>query len=451
MNVPSTPNALPEQTDAEYVLFLWQADQPPQAGVNYLHLLLNYRYGLTLQEAHSLPQATSQVQQFRSHIRCVVLFLDQEISRRSLAALNQRGQWPLFLLSPSSQVEQHRVRCQNLWNVFVFSWDDLFQEGTQPSLVQILLRELDRQGAGSLPLEGTTAPEDQQRKVANRLASVRCLPTLPEIVLHLMQLLSDPQTTIEDLEEVLSTDPAIVHRLLRVIHAPVFSGTRSNGQWTLKEVIVRLGLKQVGAIAQQIKLINTLVRPDDSLFDLRRFWEHSVGCAFIADRLYTRRLLPLSAAIDFDHYWIGALLHDIGKLILGFFFWPYFEQILARMLRPETPFHWVETRLDHAVTHEYLGQLLLAQARADQALVNAVATHNNTGRHPAPLVCLIHVADNLCKDLGLGYLPHEKGNYSSSVLATLRLMEEDMDPLKRALGETIVKEIQEVTRRCLSG
>lgn len=41
MNVPPAPNALPERTDAEYGLFLLQADKPQQVDVNVLHLLLN--------------------------------------------------------------------------------------------------------------------------------------------------------------------------------------------------------------------------------------------------------------------------------------------------------------------------------------------------------------------------------------------------------------------------
>jgi len=61
------------------------------------------------------------------------------------------------------------------------------------------------------------------------------------------------------------------------------------------------------------------------------------------------------------------------------------------------------------------------------------------------------VADNLCKDLGLGYLPHERGNYSASVLATVKLTGEDMDILQTALEETIVEDIQDVVHRCLSG
>ena len=303
-----------------------------------------------------------------------------------------------------------------------------------------------------LPVESDDVPAELlQKRVKERLKYVNTLPTLPEIVLRLTKLISDPETTADDLEELLSSDAAIVHKILQVVNSSSFSGTRGEGRWTLKEAIVRLGLKQVGAIAQQIKLINALVRPEDSQFDLRRFWEHSVGCAYIADMLCTRKLIPLSKPIEFDQYWISALLHDIGKLVPGFFVWDYFEEITNRMVSHHTSFQRAENRLEHEVTHEYLGQLLLLNSDVGTDFVTVAATHNSTGRHPSELVCLVHLADNLCKDLGLGYLAEEKGVYDASVLTTLGVTKDDIDGMGESLGDGVVGEIQELVSRCIEG
>ena len=126
----------------------------------------------------------------------------------------------------------------------------------------------------------------------------------------------------------------------------------------MSEIIVRLGLKKVGAIAQQIKMINSLVKPQDSGFDLRRFWEHSVGTAIIADKLYLGKKLPLKTAIEFNEYWIGSLLHDIGKLVLGFFFWEWFERVLEHVEKDNSSFRQAEARLGDLASHEHVGQLL---------------------------------------------------------------------------------------------
>ena len=49
-----------------------------------------------------------------------------------------------------------------------------------------------------------------------RLEQLDTLPTLPSIVLHIMRLISDPKTTMAQLEELLSSDPAIVLKVMQV-------------------------------------------------------------------------------------------------------------------------------------------------------------------------------------------------------------------------------------------
>ena len=184
-----------------------------------------------------------------------------------------------------------------------------------------------------------------QQRVNCRLRDLNTLPTLPEIVIRIMRLVNDPDTTTAELERLLSSDSAIVIKLLKVVRSPIFAGIgRSTDEWSLTDAIVRLGYKKVGGIAQQIKVINSFVSPRENEFDLRRFWEHSVGSALIADHLYTKRMLDINEKIDFSEYWIGALLHDIGKLVLGFFFGTGFTRG-ARMRAAPVPFREIESKM----------------------------------------------------------------------------------------------------------
>ena len=66
--------------------------------------------------------------------------------------------------------------------------------------------------------------------------------------------------------------------------------------------------------------MNSLVKPQESPFDLERYWMLSVSCALIADRPYREGTVKFARETPFNDYWIGSLLHDIGKLVLGFFF-----------------------------------------------------------------------------------------------------------------------------------
>lgn len=109
------------------------------------------------------------------------------------------------------------------------------------------------------------------------MKGLQTLPAIPEIVLRIMKLVNDPNCNVEALEKLLLNDPSIAQKLLRVVSSPVVFGAAKTGKWNLKEAMVRMGLKKTGAIAQHVKLMNTFVKPEDSRFDLRRFWEHSIG------------------------------------------------------------------------------------------------------------------------------------------------------------------------------
>jgi hypothetical protein len=191
---------------------------------------------------------------------------------------------PLFLIMPTKKLGIQRMACGGMKGVHFCAWEKAFSRAGA-SLQHMVGRPLEELGIGNLfqDMADTPYPVVQQR-VERRLRNLNTLPTLPEIIMRIMRMVSDPQTTAEQLDKVLCTDPAIVMKLLQVMRSPVFMGTAGRaGKRTLQEVITRLGLKKVGAIAQQVKMINSLVRPEESDFDLKRFWEHSVGSAIIAD------------------------------------------------------------------------------------------------------------------------------------------------------------------------
>ena len=78
-----------------------------------------------------------------------------------------------------------------------------------------------------------------------------------------------------------------------------------------------------------------------------------------------------------------------------------------------------------------------------------VGTHHSLGETPGDLACLLHLANNLCKDLGLGYMADEKGQYSQVVLKALKMEEEDIETLKETLAEDTVDEVKSMVEQCL--
>jgi HD-like signal output (HDOD) protein len=434
----------------DYALIVRQQGKPQQFLTRYLTLLLNYRYGLEAIVADRPGEGVNLLRQHRNRIRCAFFIHNQRFdSKRLVASLNLDGAIPLFLLLPRILVEGHRILYKGMPNVFFCSWENAFgQKGL--TLHKAITVVFSKEGVGNLGEEVENLPLAASGQVLeHRLQHLRTLPTIPELALRIMRMTEDPQATVEDMEQLVTRDPAIVFKLIQVVNSPVFAGTVQRTNWPLKEALVRLGRKQVGAIALQIKLMNSLIKPGDSQFDMIRFWRHSVGCAVIADRIYKNGMIQLPEEIPFDDYWIGSLLHDIGKLVLGFFFWNQFEDVVKKMDSDQLTFREAERGLGDLVNHEYLGRLLLQRSKASDQLVEVVGTHDTPGETPTPLVCLVHLATNLSNELGLSYMPQEKTDYSAAVMQQLGIDPSGIARQAESFSEQAIKEIDELVEGCL--
>lgn len=446
MTSTSSPSA-----GQDFGLLVLEEGKPQQVLAKFLNLMLNYQYGLSIAVAPDLAKASSLLGDSSLQIRCACLIQSVEISSPiALKALTREGTIPLFMVLPTKKLGAQRLACSGMEGVHFCAWERAFSQ-TAASLQHAVGEVLEEQGIGNLlrDIDGVPYAEVQQQ-VERRLRNLNTLPTLPEIIMRIMRLVNDPKTTPDQLDQVLCTDPSIVMKLLQVMRSPVFSGTGGRtAKWTLKEIITRLGVKKVGAIAQQVKMINSLVKPDESDFDLKRFWEHSVGTAIIADKLYTDRLLGLKSEIEFNEYWIGSLLHDVGKLVLGFFFWDWLERVEHHRAQEDSTFRQAEADLGDVASHDQVGRLMLLNADMGAEVVSAVAGHHHPGDETTDLMCLVHLADNLSKDLGLGYLPGEEGTYNEAVLAHLDLSESRLNEIREALAQDIVEEIRTVAGQCM--
>jgi HD-like signal output (HDOD) protein len=430
----------------EFALIILQEGKPQRLLLNFIRLMLNYKYGLNMEVVPDLLEAAQRFRRKGESICSVFIIQSEPVSLRSVVpVLTRRGAIPLLLLLPAAQVDELRPASAEVGNVFLCAWQEAFKT-TDASLAGITTVAFEANGIGSLP-EALRQKDAFTEHLKTRLKSLTTLPTLPAIVLRIMTLIRNPEATMDQLETILCRDPAVVLKVMQVVNSAAFSGDREQ-RWTLKDALVRLGLKQVGAIAQQIAMINSFIKPQESQFDLRRFWEHSVACAVVADRLCSGKLVTLEEEIPFDEYWLAALLHDIGKLVQGLFYWEVFEQMLTQM--GKKPFREVEEQFG-VVDHESIAELILTKADMNSAIVQGVALHHSIGEPPNPLARLLYLADNLSKELGLSSLPDEPVKYDKTILDSFKLGREDVQQLKESLEESVIEEVKKMVDQCLGG
>jgi hypothetical protein len=87
--------------------------------------------------------------------------------------------------------------------------------------------------------------------------------------------------------------------------------------------------------------------------------------------------------------------------------------------------------------------LLLLKADLGPEITEWVAIHDSA-TSPDSLFHLLHIANNLCKDLGLSYPQESAGCYSPEILSSLSLSEDDIASLRDNVGAELVAEVKEL-------
>lgn len=274
---------------------------------------------------------------------------------------------------------------------------------------------------------------DQQRVVKEAVAEISHIATLPEITLKIIQLVEDPDATAQDLNKIITNDPALGARILKVVNSAFYGLPGQIG--SLNRAIVLLGLNAVKNIAIAASLAK-LFRGGQICpgFNARDLWTHSVAVAT------GTRLLADKAGLGLpDEAFLGGLIHDLGIMILMQVRRAKFAEIIAKsQAEPQTPLRQIEQTVLGA-THEQFGAGLCQAWKFPQSFSYVTGYHH----HPmelAPqhrtLTTVVYVADVLASNLKLGFSRSvESAQVPADWLEQVRLTPQKLQEVASTLPE----------------
>ena len=142
-----------------------------------------------------------------------------------------------------------------------------------------------------------------------RLEFCTNLPSPPVVALRVIELARDPDVDIGMVSDVISTDPALAAKVMRVANSPIYALRRKTE--TLHQAITLLGLNGTLMLALSFSLAATMHNHADQGFDYRHFWRRSLASATCA-----RRLGVISKLRAKEELFLASLLQDIGMLVI---------------------------------------------------------------------------------------------------------------------------------------
>jgi HD-like signal output (HDOD) protein len=160
-----------------------------------------------------------------------------------------------------------------------------------------------------------------------------------------------------------------------------------------------IGTQQLQSLALAVSVMEVFTGIPEDLVNMKTFWQHSIACGITA-----RALAVYRREANVERVFAAGILHDVGRLVMCTAIPQIFTGMLVACRQEEALlFRMEEERL--GFTHAEIGGRLLEKWRIPASIAEPVACHHcpETARKFPLEAAFIHLADIICKSLGLGF------------------------------------------------
>lgn len=232
-------------------------------------------------------------------------------------------------------------------------------------------------------------------------AYIQKMPSLPTTVAKVLDVCNNPKTSPGDLNQVISLDPVLVGRVLKLINSAYYG--LGQQVTSLVRAIIMLGINTVKNLALSTAVLRNLTsKKDFQALDMEGFWRHSL-CVGVAAKVLARKRNVDSKLLD--EYFTAGLLHDIGKIPLNAVLSHEYVQAIADSDRRQISLHLAEANalgIDHAAA----GTMIVKAWKLGGAIGDAVAWHHNymayEGEHK-DVVYIVALANRFASVMEIGF------------------------------------------------
>jgi putative nucleotidyltransferase with HDIG domain len=231
----------------------------------------------------------------------------------------------------------------------------------------------------------------RETKLNTILTKVKSFPTMPGAGVKMLALLEEPDTDVTEIEDILRYDPGLTANVLKLANSAYFGIPSKIG--SLKQAVLLLGLKRLMqlVVASCVSAIMDTSVPGYNL-PAGDMWRHAIAVSLAAEALVRGK-----KRIDTEDVFTPALLHDVGKLVLGAFVKEELEAIES-IAAKGVPFVVAENMI-LGTDHAEIGARILASWNLPPDIINAVRWHHDPDSPDVSSVQVdvVYLANLLCQ------------------------------------------------------
>ena len=268
------------------------------------------------------------------------------------------------------------------------------------------------------------------------------LPTLPVVVDRIISVASDPNTTTEELADIVSYDQGMTNKLLKLANS-IYYAQRTKVE-TIKRAITVIGFDEIIGIALGMSILSSFSDKTGLSLDMKALWIHGIGCA-TASKDLAKRTNPAIASKIF----VPALLHDMGKVMFSVYFKDEYRKVRHLAMENKKQLYFAENavfKMDHAM----LSALLMKRWNFPNSILLPCRFHHAPESAPVKFkhyALIINLADYLTQKAGIGHsgnpVPGAVKNIFSKLGISEAIVKLILDQLKRKEAE--IKDFFKIT------
>ncbi|MDD3436130.1 MAG: HDOD domain-containing protein [Candidatus Gastranaerophilales bacterium] len=217
------------------------------------------------------------------------------------------------------------------------------------------------------------------------LNTIKELPAMPNVIMHALNVMKDPDSSAKELAKVISYDQSLSTKVLTLVNSAYYGFSQQ--VTSIARAIALIGMSKAKNIIITVAMRPMLMNQGD-----KELWKHSiktaVGCEYIAKSL---------KIMDADEAFVIGFLHDLGKVVLNLKD-PALYTKVKETAQVSSNIVEIE-RLYFGTDHCQMGSLLTKRWQLPLLINNTTKYHHNPNLSSMPTACtLVYLVDLLVQD-----------------------------------------------------
>ncbi|MEN6318538.1 MAG: HDOD domain-containing protein [Syntrophaceae bacterium] len=245
----------------------------------------------------------------------------------------------------------------------------------------------------------------ESKKTEALLKGMVELSSLPFIYIKINNAVNNPLSSIKDISDIISSDPSLTTRLLRLVNSAFYSFPSQIA--TVSRALLAIGTHQIRDLALSTSVLRLFKGIPENLVSMESLWRHSIACGLAAKMLATVRQCEVNGELFFT----AGIIHDIGRLVIYKEMPDTSREMILRCKAKREPLYLVEKEVI-GVDHSDLGHMLAQSWNLPLNLAEVSAFHHlpwKAKQYPVE-TSIVHIADYIAHGMQLGdsgerYLP----------------------------------------------